>query len=243
MIDKFVPYKKWLHQRDEEIKSKYSDTPTEDMAKEMGVDYYTVLRRAKRLGIKKSKAFMHASWKRGGEFQQTFKKEQHKAIDRYLKSHFANMRNEDLAKRFGVNVKTIRRWARRLNLVKSEDFMRKARSSGGSGQKFYTQEQIAWRNQRIAEVFPEGDRQALQRLAEELGISVMHVRQLAYRLGLRHHHFPSQLITDLSEYFPTHTDKECAEHFGISKNSVQHLARKHGWKKTYDDSYRRRSAD
>jgi len=257
MKQEFIPYKKWLHQHDEDIKKQFPDRPTEKMAQEMGLNYYTISRRATRLGIGKSSAYMHTSWKKGADQIHNIKREDRKNIARYMKSHFANTRNEDIAKHFGVDVKTVRRWARRLNLVKSEDFMRKVRGSGKSNHPFYTPEQKAWRNQRITEVFPEGDDEALQQLSEELGISVMYIHDLAHRLGLRRQHFPSQLITELAEYFPTHTDKECAEHFCININSVRHIARKNGWKKSEEhtrkmylqnataaqDSNRRRSAD
>ena len=61
MTQQFIPYKKWVHQHDEDIKAEFPDRPTEDMAQEMDVNYYTVSRRATRLGVGKSEKFLHTS--------------------------------------------------------------------------------------------------------------------------------------------------------------------------------------
>lgn len=232
MNKRFVPYKKWLHQHDEDIKSKYEEHPTEDIAKEISVNYYTVSRRAKRLGVGKSETFMHTSWKKGGGKIGSKRTKSTEESDIYMRKHFADTPNDMLAEHFGVDVKTVRRWARKLGLVKSGDFMHKSRSRGRFGKNFYTPEQIAWRNQRIAEVYPDADEEDLQRLADELGVVVDSIYRLAYHIGVRRRKHPPQFIADLAEYFPTHTDKECAERFGIKKIQVQNIARKYGWKKT-----------
>lgn len=242
MPQQFIPYNRWLHQHDDDIRREYPDRPTEAMAKEMEVNYYTLSHRATRLGVSKSAEFMHTSWKKGSKKKGGWKDagERGKRIetaDKYMQEHFAHTKNETLAAHFGVDVKTIRRWARRLGLVKSETFMRDARAKGCCGNKkaFYTPEQIAWRNRRIAEVFPDADDDALQQLADELGVKLRFVYRLANQIGVkrnRHSKFTPQLVAAIAEYFPTHTDKECAAHFGINKSSIQELARKHGWKKS-----------
>jgi len=239
-MEDFIPYNRWLHQHDEGIRQEYPDRPTEAMAQEMGVNYYTVSRRATRLDVGKSAAFMHTSWQKGsakkGGWKKTSEREKVcEAKDKYLQEHFATTKNETLAKHFGVDVKTIRRWARRLGLVKSEAFMQEARDRGRR-KSYYTPEQIAYRNRRIAEVYPDGDEEALQRLSEELGIGLGCIKALAHRIGLKHNRiekYTPQFIADLADYFPTHTDKECTDHFGIKKTQVQNLARKYGWKKTH----------
>lgn len=233
----FTPYTSWINQHAEKIKAEYPDRPTEALAQEMDVNYYTVSRRATRLGVGKSAAFMHTSWKKGGGRKGCKAAKYAEPSDAYMQEHFATTKNETLAKHFGVDVKTVRRWARRLGLVKSEAFMRDARAKGSCGNRkaFYTPEQIAWRNRRIAEVFPDADDDALQQLADELGVKLSSVYCLAHRIGVkrnRHSKFTPQLVAAIAEYFPTHTDKECAAHFGINKSSIQKLARKYGWKKS-----------
>lgn len=233
----YIPYKRWLHQHDEDIKQDFQDRPTEAMAQDMDLNYYTVSRRATRLGVGKSSAFMHTSWKKGGNKKGGWKKTSERKKDRevadtYLCKHFANTKNDVLAARFGVDVKTIRRWARKLGLVKDKEFMSKCNSSGKKGKSFYTPEQIAWRNQRIADVYPDADNETLQRLANELGVGVGRIHQIANSIGVVRIHKPPQYLDELAEYFPTHTDKDCAARFGIKTSHVQWFARKHGWKKT-----------
>lgn len=180
----FIPYKKWMHQHDEDIKAGFPDRPTAAMAQEMNVNYYTVSRRATRLGVGKSETFMHTSWGKGSKKGRKHVKST-EASDVYLQEHFATTKNETLAKHFGVDVKTVRRWARRLGLMKSEAFMQKARDRGHCNRRYYTDEQMAYRNRRIAEVYPDGDEKALQRLSEELGLSSGRIQALAYSIGVK----------------------------------------------------------
>ena len=249
-MEDFVPYKKWQNQQDEKIKAEFAERPTEAIAEEMGVNYYTVARRAARLGIGKSDAFMRESWKKGGGRNGCKRVKSNEESYSYLRAHFADTKNEDLARHLGVDVKTVRRWARRLGLVKSEVFMQEARKRGRwnrkNGARYYTDEQEAWRRQRIAEVYPDGDDEALRRLAEELGVKS--VSQLAMMFGIRRSEASQQahrekmrerntkygpeFIEELKAYYPTHTNEECAEHFGMSKGSVFQLARRHGIRKT-----------
>lgn len=244
-MEDFIPYKRWLHQHDNDIRQEFPDRPTETLADEMDLNYYTVSRRASRLGVSKSSRFMHTSWKKGGMKRHVIKSELKEEIARYMREHFANTKNETLAEHFDVDVKTVRRWARRLGLVKSEAFMRSARTKSHIWDRpFYTPEQIAWRNRRIAEVYPESDDGELLRLADELGLSVSFVRQLANGLGLCRKacaKYNKELVDALADYFPTHTDKECAAKFGIGKTTVQYLARKHGLRK--DDAHLRKVHD
>lgn len=240
MEKQFTPYTRWINQHAEKIKAEYPDRPTAGMAQEMGVSYYTVSRRATRLGVSKSPDFMHSSWKKGAGKKGGWKKTSNRAknseaADAYLKEHFATTKNETLAKHFCVDVKTVRRWARRLGLVKSEAFMQVARDRGHRNGRYYTEEQIAYRNRRIAEVYPDGDKEALQRLSEELGIKVDTIQVLASSIGLKRNRigkYTPQFVAALADYFPTHTDKECAARFGITKVQVQGIARSHGWHKT-----------
>lgn len=236
MPQKFIPYKKWLHQHDGVIKQEYPDRPTVDMAQEIDVNYYTLSRRATRMGVGKSDAFMHTSWKKGsckkGGWKKTSnQKKLHASSDKYMQEHFADTRNEDLARFFGVDVKTVRRWARRLGLTKSDEFMKKSRSGN---KPFYTPDHIAYRNRRISEVYPDGDEESLQRLADELGVKLSSLYKLATQIGVRRNFHPPQYFAELAAYFPTHTDQACADQFGVSKSVIQNIARKYGWKKDKD---------
>lgn len=251
----FIPYNKWLHQNDETIKAEFPDRPTEALAGETGLNYYTVSRRATRMGVSKSDAFMHSSWKKGSNMKGGWKKpdmraKDGEAADKYMREHFADTKNDELAAMFGVDVKTVRRWARRLRLVKSDEFMHTARSKGCCGKKksYYTEEHQAWRRQRIAEVWPNGDEAALQALADELGVGMSCLQGLASKfgihrspervrearslIGVRRTKYGPEVIAALKAYYPDHTTAECAEHFGISPGVINQLAIKHGIRKT-----------
>ena len=248
-MEDFVPYKKWQNQQNEKIKAEFAERPTEAIAEEMGVNYYTVARRAARLGIGKSDAFMRKSWKKGGTRKGCKRVKSNEESDNYLRAHFADTKNEDLARHLGVDVKTVRRWARRLGLVKSEAFMQEARKRGRwnrkNGARYYTDEQEAWRRQRIAEVYPDGDDEALRQLAEELGVRCRSIKAMAAEFGISRSaayisaarrelatKYGPEFIEELKAYYPTHTNEECAEHFGMSKGSVFQLALRHGIRKT-----------
>lgn len=241
----FVPYKKWQHQHDEEIRRDFPDRLTEDMAGEMGVNYYTLSRRATRLGVSKSQEFMHTRWASAKHPPHHKRKE---ATDEYMRKHFGNTSNAELAGTLGVDVKTVRRWARKLGLQKDKGFMDEVRAKGRAGRKYYTDEHQAWRNSRIAEVFPDGTRQQLQQLADELGISMHSLYVLAHEAGLKRspesisaaqieghaktRKYSPELIAAAAAYYPDHSTEECAEKFGIHLRTLKVYAATHGWKKT-----------
>lgn len=252
IMENFIPYKKWLHQHDDDIRQEFPDRPTEALAGKMQLNYYTVSRRATRMGVGKSNSFMHTSWKKGATKKGGWKKNEvraksSEAFARYMQEHFADTKNEDIARLFGVDVKTVRRWARRLGLVKSEDFMRSMRS-GGRKRTYYTDEHQAWRRQRVAEVWPDGDDEALKALAEELGITISGLQRLATKFGIHRSDerkrevvairtaaktkYGPEVIAALREYYPDHTTAECAEHFGISAGVISNLAIKHRIRKS-----------
>lgn len=241
----FIPYNQWLHIHDDDIRSAYPDHKTSDIADEIGANYYTVSRRAKKLGVSKTEDFMHSSWVKGarkpGKKTGPKQSEHKEASDAYMREYFSNTPNERLAATFGVDVKTVRRWARRLGLQKSDEFMRKSRSGR---KKFYSPEHEEWRRQRIAEVYPDGDLEDLRRLSAELGFSLQGLRALAtdmgihrtkeatHRLRIRGQKYTPQVIADFAEYFPHHSNLECAQRFGMSIHYVSLLAKKHGIKKS-----------
>lgn len=257
----FVPYSRWLHQHDEDIKKDFPVRTNEALAGEYDVNYYTVSRRATRMGLAKSDEFMRAAWRKGSLTKYKIRGEERKrfkgAADEYMKAHFHDTRNEDLAKLFGVDVKTVRRWARRLGLQKSEEFMFKVRSSGRSGKDYYIGEYKAWRNKRIAEVYPDADEKGLQRLADELGVKRGSLVSLAVSLGVKRsperaaeamrlghdksRRYSRELIAEVAEYYPYHSTAECAEKFGIHLGSLKVMASVNGWKKDREFIRRLRS--
>lgn len=271
MHQDFIPYSEWLHRHDEQMRREYPDRRNADMAAEQGVDYYTVSRRAARLGIQKSESFMHSSWQKGSKawtIKGEARKEFRGRCDEYMRAHFATTPNEQLARLFGVDVKTVRRWARRLGLQKSEAFMQEARGRGHakSRQGYYTPEHDAWRRQRISEIYPEGSEEQLQALARELGIARKTLNALARKYGIRRspelcrekirqmglacRKYSPEMLDELRAYYPTHTNKECAEHFGIPAPKLATLANRMGVGKSaehkhrvYGDEQRRRRAE
>lgn len=254
MPDKFIPYSQYIHQHDEKIRDEYAERRTADLADEVQRNYYTVSRKAKRLGVQKTDEFMRSSWAKGGK-PMAVKGEARKrwkvSADAYMREHFADIANEQLAQTLDVDVKTVRRWARRLGLQKSEAFMQRARAKGcctTGPRPFYTPEQEAWRRQRLAEVYPDGNMEELQALAGELGIKVRSVRSEARKYGIHRSEDKRQearanfgknnlkygpdFIAALAEYYPTHTTKDCAEHFGLPTYTIAILASRNGIKKT-----------
>ena len=253
---KEVSRNKWQHQFDEKIRREYPHRPTEELAREMGVNYYTVSRRAKRLGVTKSVAFLKTAWKRGGVRKGNARSKVSEAADGYLKEHFADVKNEDLSEHLGVDVKTIRRWARRLGLVKSKELMCRWREKGRERFR-YTDEQKEWRRSRIEEVYPEADEKERLRLAEELGVKPLTLANLAYSMGVKMtderrresarrtaakntKHTP-EVIAAIAEYYPDHTNKECAEHFGITEGVINQIAVRNGMRKSREHISRVRS--
>jgi len=265
MSNEFISRKEWMHRHDEEMRRDYPDRLTADMAEEMDVNYYTVSRRAARLGVGKSEAFMHTAFKKGakggwrvkGEGRAKWKA----AADEYMKAHFATTKNDELAATLGTDPKTIRRWARRLGLVKSDEFMREARSRGHAKirQGYYTPEHLAWREQRIREVYPDGDAEQIEALCKELGCSRGWLEKLAHDAGIRrtkeawsraskeghlksgNTKYTPEVIAEIADYYPDHTKQEIAQRFGISPGVIGRLAVLHGWRKSREHIRRIRS--
>lgn len=247
----FIPYNHYVHQHDEKIKAEYAERRTAELADELQRNYYTVSRKAARFGVQKTEAFMRSAWKKGSRKQWAIRGEGRKrykaAADAYMKEHFCDTANDTLAQIFGVDVKTVRRWARRLGLQKSEAFMQQARAKGcitAGPRPFYTSEQDEYRRRRIAEVYPDGSKEELLALAEELGISVDSIKQIALKYGIHRSEaackrakqnaarkFSMEFIKSIAEYYPHHSNKDCAEHFGINITALRYIARYYGMKK------------
>lgn len=246
-----VPYKQWLRMYDDDIRKDFPDRPTEDMAGEYDVNYYTMLRRAHRLGSEKSEAFMRSRWKKGGGRKGCKRAKFKEVTDEYMKEHFGDTSNAELAERFGVDVKTVRRWARRLGLQKSEEFMHRSRAHG---RRYYTPEQKEGREQAICKAWHEGDENEVRRAAEELGISRRTLAATATSLGVsrsaelakearaagnrKRTKYGPELVAAICKHYPDHTNKELAERFGIDPATIGAIAFNHGVKKSRGHMFR-----
>lgn len=235
-MSKFIPYKTWLQENAEKIKESYSERKAELIAKELGINYYTVSRVAKRLGVSKPRADKKP-------VMVKVKSRPYKATaesDQYLIDHYHNTAKSELSKVLNVDEKTIYRWAVRLGLKKDKEFMCHSRSKGGSN-GYYTDEQKAYRKRRIEEVYPNADEKELTLLAEELGINRWFLAQLASRYHVRRLRdirkgkfvkYSPEFVKTLAEYYPEHTSEECEKHFGISRLLINAVAWKYGIRKT-----------
>lgn len=224
-----ISYRQWREQMIEDIRKNYADTPTAEIAARHGADYYTVAREAAKMGLKKSGRFMRGSWSRG--HGRTIGKDVAREMDEYLKEHFHDTPNTCLAEKFGVDVKTIRRHARKLGLWKTEEFMTASRARKRmTGENVYADQYAEYRIRRIAEVYPGGTKEDIKKLGEELGISAASVRDIARNNNIRRLTAEERMKDFLEEfkaYFPEHSDKECAEHFSMKIYTLQSIARKH----------------
>ena len=236
MTEKFVPYRKWLHQHDEEIRKEYADSQTADLSGKMGVHYRTVIRRARKVDVRKSETFIRKKLQEERAVAPVRDKMQ---AEEYLMAHYHNTCNEELARHLHMDVRTVRRWARRLKLEKSEEFMTFSRQNRRKG--YYTSEYLEWRRKRISEVYPEGTTKQLKELCRELGISFSTVKSLASNMKIRRKRFHNQMdLEEFAAYFAVHTNKECGDHFGISAIYASRIAHEYGIKKDKEYNYRER---
>jgi transposase len=232
-----LPYSRWCRQNEEYVCREFRNRPTEEIARECGLSYRTVARIASQNGVRKSGEFMRSRFASGGRSGNWKRCKRTEDWDAYMKEHFPDTGNTELAAHFGVDVKTVRRWARRLGLQKSEAFMNGSRLKG---KVFYKQEYKERRDARIAEVYPDGDDEALRRLADELGISVTSVGRMARKIGIyrseegrkkscgRNRKYPVEMIEALREYYPCHSNRECEEMFGVKASVLAALAHANG---------------
>jgi len=231
------------------LEARFAETRTEVLAQEMGVSYRVACRWAASLGLKKSKDFSTAMSalaraknkvpRKGQPIGASTTFDDGKKV--YMRKYFATTPNMVLAKILGANDRTIRRWASQLGLKKDREVIEMHRRSkmAPTPERWF---QIVC---TIRELYPDGRDEEASRLT---GYSVASVQKIASKYGFRRgeaycqavkqarikarRKFSPELVDAISEYFPTHTDKECASEFGISRTTIQGIARKHGWKKT-----------
>lgn len=113
------------------IRERFGTTRTEELAAELGMNYYTLQRAAVSMGLKKSDDFRDAmsTIARGKAARiyigkTTFFKrgsDEAKERDEWMRQHWATTPDEVCAAWFNVNPRTIRRWANRLRLRKDYD--------------------------------------------------------------------------------------------------------------------------
>ena len=126
-MNTYISIKERRHIYDDEIRAHYADTPTQELADRLGLNYWTLSRRAKRLGVKKSKEFMRLS---SG-------KAQHNAYivlteDRmqYIRQHFHDTPSLEIARHLGIDESTVKRFARKDGLKKDSEYLRIMRDKG-----------------------------------------------------------------------------------------------------------------
>jgi hypothetical protein len=229
------------------LMARFADTRTAELAQEMGVAYRVVCRWAVYLGLKKSKEFSTAMSALAGKQNKMpckgRKREERTTFDdgkkAYMREYFATTPNIVLAKILGANDRTIRRWAAQLGLKKDREVIELYRRC----KILPTPEEWFQIVCTIRELYPDGRDVEAARLT---GYSVGYIQDIARKYGfkrndayrqrmkdeLRDRRYPPQLMADMAAYFPTHTDKECAERFGMPKPTIQGMARRFGWKKT-----------
>lgn len=233
---------------------RYADTRTAELAQEFGVGYFTVSRWARVLGLTKSEDFRKGVSsvatvgfvkRYGGKVGQS----RHIKLDdvkrEYMRKYFATTLTPVLAETMGVNVRTVRRWAKIMGLKKDREViqMHKTATQRPTPEKWF---QIV---ATISELYPDGRDKEAARLT---GYSKIYIGVIARKYNIRRSEaylravqekkkqvldrrkYSPEFISSVAEYFPTHTDRECAEHFGLSKATIQGIARAHGMTKCPD---------
>ena len=230
-----------------ELVARFTDTRTAELAQEMGVAYRVVCRWAVHLGLKKSKEFSTAMSALAGKQNEMprkgRKRKDYTTFDNnkkaYMRKYFAMTPNMVLAKALGANDRTIRRWASQLGLAKDREVMELHRRCKMAP----TPEEWFQAVCTVRELYPDGRDEEAARLT---GYSVGYIQDIARKYGfkrndayrqrmkdeLRDRRYSPQMLADMAAYFPTHTDKECSEHFGLKKATIQGIARRLGWYKT-----------
>lgn len=232
---------------------RYADTRTEVLAQQMGVGYYTVSHWAKALGLTKSEAFRkEVSSAATAGFNKRYGcrvgKPRHIELDdekrEYMRKHFAVTLTPVLAQIMGVNVRTVRRWAKAMGLQKDAEVIQMHRTC----RQRPTPEQWFQTVATVSELYPDGRDEEAARLT---GYCKQYIGEIARKYHISrspeymqsakenvksalikvHRKFSPELIASIAEYFPTHTDRECADKFGLTKPSIQYLARKYGMQK------------
>ena len=226
--------------------ARYPTTRTKELADKLGVGYWTVSRWALKLGLKKSKDFksrmsLLAAQRYKNRYPDASRGKRYSMLDdekeTFMRKHFSNTPDADLAHELGVNDRTIRRWASKLGLKKDKEWANMCRSCN----RAHTPEQRFQIVEIIRELFPDGhDKEIMERT----GYSRQHICNIARKYGIsrsatydprwqcgRKKKYSDELVSVIAEYFPTHTDKECAEHFGLDKRVIQNLARYYKWNK------------
>lgn len=95
------------------LKARYADTDNDVLAKDLGVPVRVIRYQAIRLGLKKRSPYPS---KHGPNRQK--KGRLPSEIETFMRDNFATTDDMSLARRLGVNDRTVRRWAKVLGLKK-----------------------------------------------------------------------------------------------------------------------------
>ena len=244
----YIPFNEYSHLFDDEIRTHFSDMSTQELADKLGLNFWTVKRRAYTLGLHKSAAFRR---KASSSAALRPKHQLTDAEKAYIKEHYACTPNTELARRFGCSTRAINRAAAQLGVKKSEDYVRQRIALGTTHviRAYYTHDMRECRRQRIAAVYPTASRAELEALAKELGIHLTTLAFYARHFGIkrtkeatrrcrleaakpRRKYFSDAFLKEFSEYFSNHSNRECDQYFNLPRGISRMIASRNGFKKT-----------
>ena len=170
------------------IREQFPTTRTNELAERLGLNYFTLQRAAVSMGLKKADDFREAMstiasdkakriypgktvlYKRGTD--------ESKNRNEWMRQHWPTTPDEVCAAYFGVNPRTIRRWAFHLGLSKDCDASGLRRRIGrmASPEEFF--DRVAY----IAEHYPT---EPAQQVAEALGVSKSYIWLYAKKFGIK----------------------------------------------------------
>ena len=233
------------------IRQRFPYTKTAALARELGVSYRTVCRWAADMGITKTEDFRQgvsgiATRHRKDRYGSRKGKPRtllDEGVAAWMRLHYATTPDKEVARLFGVNDRTVRRWAARLGLRKDHDYIvmeRRVQFSPTPEERFRT---VCI----IRELFPDGRDEE----AEELtGYTIGYIRQLAKRHGIKrsdeyimaiegkrksgHERYMRKIAeryAGFEELYMTTDTHTLAERYGISRQRIYNMASEKGIRK------------
>lgn len=165
------------------IARRFATTRTDELAAELGLNYFLVQRAAKQMGMEKRGDFreaVSAIARKGCRGEGYYKSGTDRRMERdeWLRINWPTTPDEVCADHFGVNPRTVRRWAHGLGLRKDPETSRLNRAVGLRLAPEVWFQRVAY----IAEQYPT---EKTSGIAEALGISPVLVRNIACKYGIR----------------------------------------------------------
>jgi hypothetical protein len=170
------------------IRERFATTRTDELAALLGLGYFKVLRVAHRMGLAKASDFSEAMSAIAVSKKQHYRCKgdtkfkpgsiEAEERDKWMREHWAVTPDEQCAMHFGVNPRTIRRWANRLGLRKDVETSWMRRQIG----RVPSPEDMFVIGAYIAEHYPT---EPAKEIAKVLGIGATSVWSYAKRLGIK----------------------------------------------------------